>query len=85
MPPITKVQVLLNGQPLVGANVLVGELGGLEKTTDEEGKVALPDVASGYAGYTEVMIETPTIYATSKVVIKYAETTIIDLGELEEI
>ena len=85
MPPITKVQVLLNGLPLVGATVLVGELGGYEKTTDDEGKVALPDVASGYAGYTEVYIEDPTHFATAKVVVKYAETTTIDLIYPEEI
>ena len=84
MPPITKVEVLHDGSPLVGATVLVGEIGGLEKETDENGRVALPDVEVGYAGYTEVLVQSSGIFASAKVVLKYGETTTVNLGIMTE-
>lgn len=75
----TKVEILMNGAPLEGAIVYVGEIGGNEKETDEDGKVSLPNVPEGFAGYTEVLIASP-VYASAKVIIKYNETTTIELG-----
>jgi len=80
----TKVQVLLNGDPLEGATVYVGAIGGQEKETDEDGSVALPDVEVGFAGFVDVAILAEGIWATANAIIKYNETTVIDLGEREE-
>ena len=84
MATITKVEVLHDGVPLVGATVLVGELGGQVKETDEDGKVALPDIEASYAGYTEVLVQAPGIYASAKVVIEYGETATVNLGTMIE-
>lgn len=74
----TKVEILRNGAPLVGATVYVGEIGGVEKETDEDGRVSLPDVPEGFAGYTEVLIASP-VFASAKVILKYNETTTVEL------
>ena len=82
--PSTKVEVLMNGEPVVGATVLIGEIGGLEKTTDEGGKVSLPNIETSYAGYTEALITMGGVDLSARITIKYGETTTIELGNLGE-
>jgi hypothetical protein len=78
MPDITKIILLLNDVPLVGASVVVGEIGGLLKETDEDGAVAFPEIDSG-TWFTEIWISHASI-ATSRQVIVAGETLTIDLG-----
>ena len=77
---ITKFQVLNQGVPVVGATIIVGEVGELEKTTDANGIVAYPNITGSYAGFADVWIDSSVVTATAKVVIKAGETSIIELG-----
>ena len=80
---VTKIQVILNGAPVEGATIIVGEIGELEKKTDEDGIAAYPNITGSYAGYTEAWIECPVVTATAKVVVRAEQTSIIDLGVIE--
>ena len=82
MPPVTQVQIVLNNEPLVGASVWLGEIGGLEKITNEEGTVAYPDIVPPWQGFVELMISGP-LFATTKLLCVAGETHVIDLGEIE--
>ena len=54
---VTKIQVILNGAPVEGATIIVGEIGELEKKTDEDGIAAYPNITGSYAGYTDYQIK----------------------------
>jgi len=78
-----KIQVVMNGEPLADAQIVFGEIGTEEKTTDKEGLVDFK-TQEPWTGYVEVLITWKDIVATSKVKIKAGEITIIDLGEIEQ-
>lgn len=79
----TKVRVMLNGSPLAGASIWLGEIGGQMKTTNELGEVAFPDIVPPFQGYTEILINGVT-YASAKIKLIAGETNIVDLGTIQE-
>jgi hypothetical protein len=65
MPQPTKVQVLKSGVPLVGAEVVLGDLLGQAKETDEDGRIAF-DLDAGYVAYVQALVtKAPDIRVTS--------------------
>jgi len=82
MPP-TQLTFLLNNEPLVGASIWLGEIGGLEKETDENGTVTFPSIVPPWEGYTEVRITGP-VDASTKLLVVAGQTHVIDLGERTE-
>lgn len=80
---VTKIQILLNDMPVVGATVIVGEIGEIEKTTDEYGTAAYPNIVGSYAGFTDVWIDYGASNAVSKAIIRAGQTTVVDLGVIQ--
>ena len=79
----TKVRVLLNGNPLVGASIWLGEIGGQVKTSDADGEAAYPAIVPPFQGYIEVLI-LGTYYSSAKLLLIAGQTNIIDLGTISE-
>jgi len=85
MPSVTKIKVVLNGSPLAGVSVLLGECGQVEKVTDANGIVAFPKIEAPWTGYVEVLMMGGVIQtATANVKLVAGETTTINLGEIEQ-
>ena len=79
---ITKICILLNGAPLEGATLILGEIGEIQVETDSDGIAEFANIVSPYVGYTEAYITAAGISATSKVMIAGGRQTIINLGTI---
>jgi hypothetical protein len=80
----TKIHVLLNGTPLVGANIWLGEVGQQKKTTNESGDASFPNIVPPLEGYTEVLISGVDYIYSAKVLIVAGETNVVNLGTITQ-
>ena len=78
----TNVLIRLNGAPLPGATITLGEIGETQVETDSDGIAEFANIESPYVGYTEAYITATGISATSKVLVAGGRRSIIDLGTI---
>ena len=79
---ITKICILLNGAPLEGATIVLGDVGEVQKTSDSDGIAAFPNIEPPFVGYVEAYITSDGVVATAKVLVTGGQTTNIDLGTI---
>ena len=78
----TNVLIRLNGAPLAGATITLGEIGETQVETDSDGIAEFVNIESPFVGYTEAYITAGGIVATSKVLVAGGRRSIIDLGTI---
>ena len=79
---VTKIRILLNGVPLEGASIVLGDIGELQKVSDSDGGVAFPNIEPPFVGFVEAYITSAGVVATSKVLITAGQTSDINLGTI---
>jgi len=78
----TNILIKVNGNPLEGATITLGEVGETQEVTDSDGIAEFANIEAPFVGYTEVYISAAGIVATSKVMIAGGRRSIIDLGTI---